>query len=300
MTSVSTAANWREDLLKLSNEIGPAVDGELAKAREVAREDGARAAAETLNQGLRRMRQAPGSADLLSALLESSTSFSRRAVIATLDGARGRCSLLRGFVAPNFSFDLSAAAAVMTAIETKDPVVAAASEGELSPELYQAITLDLEVSERCYLFPLIAGGSVRSVLFALGGVEPAALELLAEAAGLRLELLEAAGRTAPQPARTWTDLPPADQAIHLKAQRFARVAVAEMRMTRAAAVREGQERGALYDTLRPEMDSARERFREEFVKTTPTMVDYLYLELVRSLANENDRLLGPNFPGRLV
>ena len=34
--------------------------------------------------------------------------------------------------------------------------------------------------------------------------------------------------------------------------------------------------------------------------SSPTMVDYLHLELVRSLANDDAILLGPNYPGPLV
>ena len=30
---------------------------------------------------------------------------------------------------------------------------------------------------------------------------------------------------------------------------------------------------------------------------SPTMVDYLHLELVRSLARENSQLMGQNYPG---
>jgi hypothetical protein len=194
---------------------------------------------------------------------------------------------------------------VLSAIETKDPVAAAATEGEFSTELCSAVLRDLETAERGYLFPIVSAGSVRAILFALGDVDAAPLELLSETAAMRLEVLDARPTSTSElpdakPGRAWTDLSSSDQALHLKAQRFARVKVAEMRLARPAAVHEGQERGAIYKTLRPEIDAARETFRKEFADKTPTMVDYLYIELVRSLANDDDKLLGPDFPGRLI
>ena len=277
-----------------------AIDTELAQSRDAAKADGARVTAERLNQTIRRLRQTTGEVDLLAMLVDTSAPFSTRAAGIVLNGTRARAVNVRGFVAPEIEFEIGKAAALLSAIETKDPVVAAASESELSPELCGAALRDMETVERAYLFPLVSRGSVRAVLFALGSVQPATLELLTETAGMRLEALDAGQRVPPKPAGSWTDLPANDQAVHLKAQRFARVAVAEIRLSRPAAVREGQERGALYNTLRPEIDAARDKFRKEFVSSTPSMVDYLYIELVRSLANDNDRLLGPDFPGRLI
>jgi len=89
--------------------------------------------------------------------------------------------------------------------------------------------------------------------------------------------------------------------LHLHAQRFAQVAVARMRVEQQAAVRDGQNRRDLYSALRSEIDQAREQYRSQFLAgQSKTMVDYLYLELVRSLANEQDQLLGSGFPGRLI
>jgi hypothetical protein len=296
MTSSTTASNWRDEFERSFEQVRQSIDAELARARGVA---------EALNQSIRRMRQAADGSEVLSILVEASAPFSRRAAAIVLDGTRARTAAVRGFIAPEIQFDLNQAAAVLASIETKDPVAAATTESEFSPELCAAVLRDLETVERGYLFPIVAAGSVRAVLFALGGVEAAPLELLSETAALRLEVLDVRPKSAPpspaaRPVRAWTDLPPAEQALHLKAQRFASVKVAEMRLARPAAVREGQERGALYLTLRPEIDAARETFRKEFVLTAPAMVDYLYLELVRSLANDDDKLLGPDFPGRLI
>jgi hypothetical protein len=92
----------------------------------------------------------------------------------------------------------------------------------------------------------------------------------------------------------------APQAAHLRASRFARVQVAEMRLYKANAVREGRARKDLYTALREDIDDAREAFRLNFVAGRDSMADYLHLELVRTLANDDPLLLGPGYPGPLV
>ena len=105
---------------------------------------------------------------------------------------------------------------------------------------------------------------------------------------------------APQPRPTWDSLPPAEQQVHLKAQRFARVHAAEMRLHEAQAVQSGRTRRDLYGALREPIDAARAKFREAFFLTCPSMVDYLHLELMRTLANDDAELLGKDYPGPLV
>lgn len=306
---------WRDELEQAFATVATAVEAELGRARELSRVDGARDAAEGLNQTIRRLRKSKGVSEALAIVTEASARFCTRAAALVFEGSRVRVSSVRGVTADadGKSFEASEAAAVMAAIESKDPVVASAEEGELSPDLHSVLTHNLETRERAYLFPVIAAGSVSALLVALGQVQAAPLELLAEAAGMRIEAesrpkVESALVTAIQPAaqpvnaaarpKGWDDLSGAEQAAHLRAQRFARVKVAQMRLERTSAVREGQERGDLYAALKPEIDAAREEYRKQF-ESAPAMVDYLYLELVRSLANDEDRLLGPGFPGRL-
>jgi hypothetical protein len=86
--------------------------------------------------------------------------------------------------------------------------------------------------------------------------------------------------------------------MHLQAQRFARVKVAELRLYHAEGVREGRAQSDLYGALQGEIDRLRGEFQKEF-GATPTMVDYLHLEILRTLAHDDDRLLGANYPGSL-
>jgi len=102
-----------------------------------------------------------------------------------------------------------------------------------------------------------------------------------------------AALTAP---RTGASRPPA-MATSLGARRFARVKVAEMQLYHSAAVEAGRAAGDLYGSLQPQIDAAREAFRERFLTPGGEMADYLHAELVRELANDDAKLLGPNYPG---
>ena len=73
-----------------------------------------------------------------------------------------------------------------------------------------------------------------------------------------------------------------------------------MRLSQADAVLGGRAARNLYDTLRNSIDAARETFRQSFFAPCSSMVDYLHLELVQTLANDDPDLLGNNYPGPMV
>jgi hypothetical protein len=219
-----------------------------------------------------------------------------------------------------FSFELESAAAIVNACDTREPVVAVASENELSAELAGALS-DGDATRKAYLFPVAARHTVMAVLAAGGECSPAALELLGEAAGLKLEALEteavpvlkplpgselvqiaapAVPETREAERLAWSDLSAEDQKLHLHAQRMARVKVAEMRLYQAEELRKGVFDGDIYGALKTEIERARADFLQSFLSKSRTMVDYLHLEILRSLAHEDDRLLGPEYPGPMV
>ena len=107
------------------------------------------------------------------------------------------------------------------------------------------------------------------------------------------------GLVALEPAPAAPELSPAEQRTHFRAQRFARVAVAEMRLYHAGAVAAGRARGNLYAALHKEIDEARAAYRREFVPS-PGMPDYLHQEMLHALSNDDAGLLGENYPGPLV
>ena len=53
-------------------------------------------------------------------------------------------------------------------------------------------------------------------------------------------------------------------------------------------------------TFRDKIDGAREEFLNNHLAKSATMVDYLHLEIVRSLAHDDERLLGADYPGPMA
>jgi hypothetical protein len=133
-----------------------------------------------------------------------------------------------------------------------------------------------------------------------GNLQPEGLELLATVAGALVEspsdeppsgLVSILGVASSENGEE-PDLP-------LKAQRFARVRVAQIRLYQSENVKNGRAERDLYTSLKTEIDSAREAFHRDFISRSPTMTDYLHEELVRTLANDDAALLGPDYPGPL-
>ncbi len=86
----------------------------------------------------------------------------------------------------------------------------------------------------------------------------------------------------------------------LRAQRFARVRVAEIQLYHAAQMKNGRAGGDVYRALKAQMDAARDAYREKFLTPLNGTADYLHVEFVRTLANDDAALLGPEYPGPLV
>lgn len=267
--------------------------------------------AEQWNQGLRRMRAAPSEDAVAALVLELSAPFASRCAVFVFRHGAAEAVASRGFGAASIRFSPNDGAAFRAAIDSRDPVIAVAIASELSETLAQRV--GTEFVERVYLFPLTVHGEVRAILFAAGDAEPAPLEFLAGMAAMQMEALTPApvvkrsdlvGIGGAQPlaptAKSWQDLTPELQALHLRAQRHARLRVAELRLEHGEALRRGLSNGDIYDALRQPIDQAREEFRRDYISASPTMVDYLYLELARGLAQEKDGLLGTHFPGPLV
>ncbi len=280
-----TTGNWREV---------------LESALFAAQKQSALESAETLKQIVRRLRQTSEESAALSLLVASTGPFCKKAAAFVFEQDRARLLSSRGLDEVELAIDLKQAAAFFSAVETQDPVVAAATESELSKEFFPPAIAGFSGDERVFLFPIVVKRSVVAVIFAMGDVQSPLLELLAETAAAHLGSIRQVALVPappdPKAAASWADLTPDQQALHLRAQRFARLKVSEMRLYRADAVRLGVKRADLYLVLKSEIDSARADYRKEF----PGVLDYLYLELVGNLANNDDRLLGPLFPGPIL
>jgi hypothetical protein len=284
---------------------------------EAARSESAQAArsqiTNELNQLLRRLRQYRTEGEWSSAILDATSQVVHQAALFTLqDGVlclRGQQNLN---LAEDLSFSPSTAAAFEAVISSKDTVVALRTPAEVGESLSSP-----DPQERAHIVPILNGPRVVALLFAANQdyLDVNAIELIAGLASIVLErqsnsLLHtqiaiqpvAAGHTrVPNSAAlpSWADLSQDQCLLHVRAQRFARVKVAEMQLSRPDACHAGRQQGDLYLLLRQDIDKARDTYRKQFM-TIPSMVDYLHLELVRTAAEGDEEKLGADYPGQLV
>jgi hypothetical protein len=315
MASSAPTSALRRLLEDRISQLASEAEGLLTEARDRSRRD----FAEHLNQSVRRMRQAVDAEELAATLVDAASGFAAGIAFLRLDGDAARGERIRGVpetTADRFAglrIPLASAAALAGAVESRDPVTAIATPAEVGPAWTDFAALSPD--ERVTIFPVLVRDNVRAVVYAWGAVQVAAAEMLCQVASAVWAALEPVTVEAPLPhapdlvqiagARTrsrptWDTLPAAEQQVHLKAQRFARVRAAEMRLHEAQPVQAGRTRRDLYATLREPIDDARAKFREKFFANCPSMVDYLHLELVRTLANDDAEALGKDYPGPMV
>jgi hypothetical protein len=264
--------------------------------------------ADRLNQAARRLRSFESPKRWSKALVDATQDFCDRAALFVLNGRVLQLEEVRGIEpsAPLATVPLASAPAFDAAVDSHDVIVALRVKGELSEPI--AALLGESPETRFSLFPIAAGERVAAVLYAdsaEGSVDRSALELLAVIAGLVLENRAAAtvqpeGLVAISPVTSRPGLGQVVLGSHLRAQRFARVQVAQMRLYQAQAVKKGRANRDLYTSLKQNIDCDRATFRNRFLTASPKMVDYLHLEILRTLANDDRELLGPEYPGPMV
>jgi hypothetical protein len=300
------------------------IEALLTDVRDQAR----RGYAEQLNQAVRRMRQAADSEELAATLVDAASPFAASVAFLRVEGDAVRAERIGG-VAPEAAekfagmlIPLASAPALAGAVETRDQVTAVPTATEVSADL--AGVFGHSGEGRVTVFPLQFRDTVRALVYTSGTVQTPAIEALSQVAAavwasmepvvvnvpapplVQIAPVEPAsdgGNAAETPKRerpTWESLPVKEQQVHLRAQRFARVQVADMRLHDSASVQSGRSHRDLYDALRQRIDDARTVFRERFFAACPSMVDYLHVELVRTLAQEEAELLGKDYPGPLV
>lgn len=264
-----------------------------------------REVASQLNQAVRLMRQAATRDELGDTTADKAAPFASGAVWLRVEDNAARSEKL------DLTIPLPSAAALAGAVHTREPVIALAAAAEVSPQLVDKFGHTAE--SRAFIHPIVAEGNAPALLYAWSDgpakVENSALELLAQTASAVWESL----KPPPPPsaplvtiapvaaaANPWEALSQVEQQVHLRAQRYARVQVSEMRLRHSAEVQAGRVRHSLYESLREPIDAARESFRNEFFVKCPSMVDYLHVELTRTLANDDADLLGNDYPGPMV
>jgi hypothetical protein len=270
-----------------------------------------------LNQITRRLRGFEDERQWSNTLVDATRGFCGRAALFLVRDRKLHLETTRNFDDADLAEEvtLDNAPAFAAAIETRDTLVAMRSSSELSKEVAAYLG---EGDDKVYLFPVVTRQDVPAVLLVdSGDVDVDALELLAATAGAVLGTIPAAPKAAPvdglvniavPPSSTvqkpevfsWFTLSREDTELHLRAQRFARVQVAEIRLYQSEKVKNGRTAHDLYTSVKEEINSAREAFRREFLNASDSMVDYLHLELVRTLANDDAELLGQGYPGAMV
>ncbi|MGO9261061.1 MAG: hypothetical protein ACLQU1_32845 [Bryobacteraceae bacterium] len=275
--------------------------------------------ADRLNQAVRRIRQSGDWEELSATLVDAAAVFSGGAAWLRVADGTARGGPIRGVPEEaeerfrSLEIPLADAAALAGAVESRDPVIAAIAEGQVSAAL---LSLPGHPTEgRVAIFPLVTKDGVPGLLYTWGDGQEAVLEMVTQVASAAWEILtppppppapelvriSAVPVPVGKPARSaWEQLSAEEQQIHLRAQRYARVQAAEMRLHEADAVESGRARRNLYDVLQKPIDQARTTFHQKFFMACPSMVDYLHLELVRTLANDDAELLGTDYPGPLV
>ncbi|MGH9581967.1 MAG: hypothetical protein ACRD4O_03400 [Bryobacteraceae bacterium] len=274
-----------------------------------------------LNQTLRRLHSYEGEAAWIAAILDGVCQFVSEAAVFVLKEDVLQLRLQRNLALPaDFAFPASSAGAFAGALESKDPVIALRTTSEVSEPLSSA-----ETGARAHIIPVLNGSRVTAIVFAASRdyVDVNALELIAGMASIVLERQANAAlhtQLAPPLASrrdsseappngtaagarkslpSWADLSPQHRTLHIQAQRFSRIKVAEMQLARPEASRAAREQGNLYLLLKNEIDKSRQAYGTQFM-TIPSMVDYLHLELVRTAAEGDESKLGADYPGQLV
>jgi hypothetical protein len=301
----------QNQLTELSRSFDSAVAAEVEAQKPRIR----RELSEALNQSMRRLRDAASSGDWARALLDATGIFCRRAALFSVTENKVRPLGGREFnLAPSSEIPLASIPAFVSVVESKDPVVVIRSPREFSDRLLEA--LGPSEARRAHLFPVSNGRAVIAVLYVEedeSGADAAGLEMLAALAGLAMEHRVAVrrsgapglvalegGKAEGRVARKWSELTREERELHLKAQRFASVKVAEMRLYKSDEVKAARAGQDLYGALRDDIDRARTEYQDKFMTKTPTMFDYLHLELLTTLANDEIAAFGKDYPGPLV
>lgn len=291
------------------------IKDEVEAARADERRSAIRAVSEHLNAAARRLQTVDRQDEWNSALTDAALGFCERATVFSIQGSHLRlehCSQPAG----SWEAPLADVPAIQQAVEALEPMVAAYTPSQISPSLASVLG---QVSPRVYVFPVTCRGKAVGALTAEGdaaNLDPNALELLASIASSVYEIrsnesrqeqggsglinIEGAKQALAASALQWSSMSPEEQDRHLRAQRFARVQIAEMRLYKSQSVKEGRAARDIYGALREEIERSRQQYRQQFLESPDGMPDYLHAELLKTLANDDEELLGDAYPGPLA
>lgn len=273
-----------------------------------------------LNAAVASVQDASSQTDILKALLDGATQFSRRSVLLVVRGNTATGWQGRGFPendsAKTFIADCTSGLSGRV-VKSRTPAGAAAEEFDATFVQRFGAPSDGNV----LLLPLVIKDKVAALVYADGGSEGAsgldrsAMELLVRTTGLWLEVLSfrktvpadhshaeahsvatasvsESARAAVAPVAA---VPPvAEDEVHVKARRFAKLLVEEIKLYNQEKVKEGRGSKDLYDRLKDDIDKSRSTYERRYGQTV-TDIDYFTQELVRILGDNDRATLGANF-----
>jgi hypothetical protein len=103
--------------------------------------------------------------------------------------------------------------------------------------------------------------------------------------------VKAAAATPPEVSR----MSPADEEVHKKAKRFAKLLVDEIKLYNQQKVADGRANRDLYSRLKDDIDKSRGSYEKRYGQTAAGPADYFHKELVRVLCDGDPALLGSGF-----
>ena len=284
---------------------------------------------DVLNSAVSSIHDAGAQPEILRALLDGAAKFSGRVALFVLRGSTAGGWQGRGFddddSIKKFSVDVSSGLA-SRAVQDRMPAAAAAAEFDSkfvsavgNPSDGNAVVLPLVVKEKVAALVYADAGTGD------GALDPSGLHVLVRAAGQWLEMLalrkaggaaaaESEREAAPQPpppaparaaepppppplAQEEPEIPAADQEVHKKAKRFAKLLVDEIKLYNQAKVTEGRQKRDLYDRLKEDIEKSRATYEKRYGQTPAASGDYFSQEVLRILAENDASLMGAHFPG---
>ncbi len=291
-------------------------------------ETGMAASTDQLNNAIETIQQLTVQTDILRALLDGAARFAGRVALFIVKGSALNGWQSRGFADEDAvrTMTLDASQGLAGRVIRDCNAVAAAAQD------FNARFIEQQGSPsdgNAWLLPLIVRDRVPALVYCDAGkgraLDSSALRVLVRATGQWLEILAArkvtgsttavespvaapAGMPAPSvpvqavpsapTAEASTDhLPPEEKELHVKARRFAKLLVDEIRLYNQAKVNEGRQNRSVYQLLREDIEKSRETYNKRYGGTSVATASYFSQEVVRILADNDASLLGSDFPG---
>lgn len=276
-----------------------------------------------LESSVASIEDASSQAEILRALLDGAARFSGRVALLVVRGNAATGWQARGFEDNDTIKNLSLGTGTGLAgraMQDRMPVAAAAAEFDSKfiasvghPSDGNALVVPLQVKDKVPALVYADAGT------AGGKLDTSAVQLLVRAAGHWLELIaarkaggpavaerpeaepeQAVEAPAPPPpsaaAPAAPEVPAEHQEVHKKAQKFAKLLVDELKLYNQAKVAEGRAHKDLYDRLKDDIDKSRATYEKRYGNTPAGSADYFRQAIIRILADNDESVLGNNFP----